>query len=130
MEEEQKQERSSDQQEQENIIPSDGAITVAPEALQSDTVARASTPRWDGTVALEQIITVVRPNGSIRRRIVARKVVNLGRCSTPGGIIHDRPSPSESEPSLDSGSESFSVPEEDHAIFTQFFYSDFCGGPG
>ena len=123
MEEEQKQERSSDQQEQENIIPS-------AEALQSDTVARASTPRWDGTVAPEQIITVVRSNGSIRRRIVARKVVNLGRCSTPGGIIHDRPSPSESEPSLDSGSESFSVPEEDHAIFTQFFYCDFCGGPG
>ena len=75
MEEEQKQERSSDQQEQENIIPS-------AEALQSDTVARASTPRWDGTVAPEQIITVVRSNGSIRRRIVARKVVNLGRCST------------------------------------------------
>ena len=123
MEEEQKQERSSDQQEQENIIPS-------AEALQSDTVARASTPRWDGTVAPEQIITVVRSNGSIRRRIVARKVVNLGRCSTPGGIIHDRPSPSEFEPSPDSGSESFSVPEEDHAIFTQFFYCDFCGGPG
>ena len=100
MEEEQKQERSSDQQEQENIIPS-------AEALQSDTVARASTPRWDGTVAPEQIITVVQSNGSIRRRIVARKVVNLGRCSTPGGIIHDRPSPSESEPSPDSGSKSF-----------------------
>jgi hypothetical protein len=119
VEEEQKQEIFYSLQEREqNCIPTACApapapvatlqsITVAPEALQSNTVAQAP--------------------GSTRLRIVARKLVNVGRSPTPGGIIHDPPSPSESEPSSDPESESSSDPLKDDVIFTEFFYCDNCG---
>jgi hypothetical protein len=70
-----------------------------------------------------QSITVAQAPVPTRRIIAPRKLVNVGRSPTPGGIIHDSPPPSppESEPSSDA---------KNDVIFREFFCCDKCGEPG